>query len=69
MRKRPMKPKPNCASKSFGSYGAHLGLLWLLPGSNQTSSAMYTPELKGKYDVSAFVASVSITGYFSKPKD
>ena len=57
------------ASKSFGNYGAHLGLLWVLPGSNSTSNAMYTPEMKGKYDVNAFVASVSITGYFAKPKD
>ena len=51
-------------SKTLGQYTAALGLLWVLPNSNTTSSAMYMPDLKGKYDVQAFVASVTISGKF-----
>jgi long-chain fatty acid transport protein len=50
------------ASKSFGSYAIHGGLLWVLPGSRKTSDAMYMPEYKGTYDVSAFVASITLQG-------
>ena len=53
------------ASKTLGRYGVHLGLLWVLPGSRTTSGAQYMPELKGSYDVSAFVATLSVTGQFS----
>jgi long-chain fatty acid transport protein len=52
------------ASKSFGEYAAHLGLLWVIPGERKTSDAMYTPEFKGTYGVSAFVASLQISGHF-----
>jgi long-chain fatty acid transport protein len=48
-------------SKSFGDYALHVGLLWVLPGSRPTSSGM-TPENKGTFDVSAFVASVTLQG-------
>lgn len=53
------------ASKSFGSYAAHLGLLWVLPTTRKTSDAANMPEYKGSYDVSAFVASVTLSGHFS----
>ena len=52
------------ASKSVGQYTAALGLLWVLPNSNKTSSAMYQPDLKGTYDVQAFVATVTVSGKF-----
>jgi long-chain fatty acid transport protein len=51
------------ASMTFGDYAAHLGLLWVTPGSRQTSDELYMPAYKGKYDVQAFVASVGITGH------
>jgi len=52
-------------SKSFGNYAAHIGFLWVLPGSRKASDAMYTPLYKGSYDVSAFVASVTLSGHFA----
>lgn len=51
-------------SKSFGNYAVHLGLLWVLPGSRKTSDAANMPVYKGTYDVSAFVASVTLSGHF-----
>jgi len=51
-------------SKSFGSYAAHIGLLWVLPTTRKTSDAANMPEYKGSYDVSAFVASVTLSGHF-----
>ncbi|HEU4613518.1 MAG TPA: outer membrane protein transport protein [Kofleriaceae bacterium] len=50
-------------SKYFGDFGAHLGLLWVMPGSRQASDELYMPVYKAKYDVQAFVASLSITGH------
>jgi long-chain fatty acid transport protein len=50
-------------SKTFGNYGAHVGLLWVLPGSRTTSDVQYMPEHKGTFDVSAFVASVTFSGH------
>lgn len=50
-------------SKYFGDFGAHLGLLWVTPGSRQASDELYMPVYKAKYDVQAFVASLSITGH------
>jgi hypothetical protein len=35
--------------------------LWLLPGSRKTSDTLYMPFYKGSFDVSAWVASVSVT--------
>lgn len=52
-------------SKTFGKYGVHVGLLWVLPSSRSTSNEPSQPELKGSYDVSAFVATVSLTGRFN----
>lgn len=51
-------------SKGFGEYAAHLGFLIVLPGERETSSEPYMPEFKGKYGVSAFVASLQISGHF-----
>jgi long-chain fatty acid transport protein len=52
------------ASKWFGEYAAHLGLLFVLPSSRETSSDPYMPVLKGTFDLSAFVASLSVSGRF-----
>ncbi len=54
------------ASKSFGNYAVHLGLLYLLPGSRTTSSDANMPVYKGTFDVSAFVTSVTLAGSFGK---
>jgi long-chain fatty acid transport protein len=54
------------ASKYFGNYGAHLGLLWVTPGSRETSDEMYMPVYKGKYEVQAFVAALSLSGHIGK---
>lgn len=53
------------ASKALGNYAAHIGLLWVLPGSRKTSDATYMPVYKGSYDVTAFVASVTLSGHFA----
>lgn len=52
-------------SKTFGNYGAHVGLLWVLPGSRSTADTPYLPQYKGSYDVSAFVATVTVSGHFA----
>ncbi len=50
------------ASKSFGRFAVHGGLLWVLPRSRTTKDTpVYTPEYKGTYDVQAFVASLSLS--------
>jgi long-chain fatty acid transport protein len=54
------------ASMRFGNYAAHLGLLWVTPGSRETSDELYMPAYKGKYDVQAFVASVGLTGHLGQ---
>jgi len=47
------------------NYKVDIGMLWVLPGSHTTSDAMpFEPTYKGTYDVSAFVASVSLGGRF-----
>ncbi|MBA3397062.1 MAG: outer membrane protein transport protein [Deltaproteobacteria bacterium] len=52
------------ASKQFGDYGVHLGLLWVTPGERDTSDEMYRPAFKGRYGVQAFVASLGVSGAF-----
>src|SRR5207244_762512 len=52
-------------SKSWGDYSAHVGLLWVLPGSRQTATGaiidpMNTPAQKGTYELQAFVAMVTL---------
>ena len=52
------------ASKTAGDYAVHVGLLWVLPGSRETSMTdPYLPQYKGTYDVSAFVATVTLQGH------
>ncbi|HWO20625.1 MAG TPA: outer membrane protein transport protein [Kofleriaceae bacterium] len=53
-------------SYSIGNMDVHLGLLWVLPASQETSDAEYMPQFKGKYEVTAFVASLSLAGKFGK---
>lgn len=54
------------ASKEIGDYAAHLGFLWVTPGSRDTSMEPYTPAFKGTYHVNAFVASLQLSGHFGK---
>ena len=54
------------ASKAFGDYSVHLGLLYVLPQSRATSSDTNMPVNKGTFDVQAFVASVTLAGTFGK---
>ena len=53
-------------SYSVGDFDIHLGLLWVLPSSQETSDEEYMPTFKGKYEVTAFVASLSLAGKFGK---
>jgi long-chain fatty acid transport protein len=55
-------------SKSFGNYDVHLGLLWVLPTNRKTADDPGMPVYKGSYDVSAFVASVTLAGRFGPSK-
>jgi long-chain fatty acid transport protein len=52
-------------SYSFGNYDVNLGLLYVLPGSQETSMTnAYEPQFKGTYEVTAFVASLGLQGRF-----
>lgn len=51
------------ASKYFGRYEAHLGLLWVMPTQRETSDEMYTPIYKGTYGIQAFVGSLTLGGH------
>jgi len=53
-------------SYSFGNYDVHLGLLYILPTSQTTSDTQYMPVFKGKYEVTAFVASLTLAGKFGE---
>ena len=53
-------------SYSLGSYNIDLGLLYLFPTSQETSEADYMPEFKGKYEVTAFVGALTLTGQFGQ---
>ena len=47
------------------NYGAHLGLVYVLPGSKTTAmDDPFAPAYKGTYDVSALVLGLSLTGRF-----
>lgn len=50
----------------FGSYAAHLGLLWVTPNDRDTADTLYMPIYKGNYGVSAFVTSLLLSGSFGK---
>ncbi len=52
------------ASRTFGNYDAHLGLLWVLPGERDTSTDPNAPQFKATYGVQAFVVSVGVGGHF-----
>jgi long-chain fatty acid transport protein len=47
-------------------YGLHLGVLWVLPASQDASSTPYMPTYKGQYDLQALVASLTFAGQFGK---
>ena len=52
-------------SYSFGNYDVTLGLLYVLPASQETSMTdAYEPQFKGTYKVTAFVASLGLQGRF-----
>jgi len=53
-------------SKAFGAYAVHLGLLYILPGNRKTADDQNLPVNKGSFDVSAFVASVTLDATFGK---
>jgi long-chain fatty acid transport protein len=50
------------------NYKIDFGALWVLPGSNDTADTMYQPFYKGEYDVTAFVASLSLAARFGVEK-
>jgi long-chain fatty acid transport protein len=54
------------ASKAFGQYSVHLGILYVLPQSRDTASDVNMPVNKGTFDVQAFVASLTLAGNFGK---
>jgi len=54
------------ASKAFGQYSVHLGLLYVLPASRDTASDTNMPVNKGTFDVQAFVGSLTLAGNFGK---
>ncbi len=51
-------------SYALGKYTVHGGLLWVLPTSRETATQLYMPVNKGSFDVSAFVASVTLQARF-----
>jgi long-chain fatty acid transport protein len=53
-------------SKAFGNYSVHLGLLYVLPQSRDTSSDTNMPVNKGTFDVQAFVGTLTLAGNFGK---
>jgi long-chain fatty acid transport protein len=59
------------ATKELGHIDVSVGLLWLLPGSRATATgnAEMLPEYKGSYDISAFVASLTVGGKFGTGRD
>jgi long-chain fatty acid transport protein len=52
------------ASYHIMNYRIDFGMLWVLPGSRSTGEEMFAPTYKGTYDVTAFVASLSLSGRF-----
>lgn len=53
-------------SYAVSKYDLHLGLLYVLPASRETSDEMYMPEFKGSYEITALVAHLSVTGKFGR---
>jgi long-chain fatty acid transport protein len=54
------------ASKAFGNYSVHLGLLYVLPQSRTTASDTNMPVNKGTFDVQAVVGTLTLAGNFGK---
>jgi long-chain fatty acid transport protein len=54
------------ATKQLANFDVSVGLLWVLPGSRATATGTVEmpPEYKGSYDISAFVASLTVGGKF-----
>jgi hypothetical protein len=44
----------------FAGLGVDAGVLWVLPLTRRTAPRLYEPELKGSFEVSAWVASLSL---------
>ena len=58
-----------CVGGSYSitpDYDVHLGLLYVLPGNRKTADDPYMPIYKRSFDVSAFVASVTLAGTFGR---
>jgi long-chain fatty acid transport protein len=53
-------------SYSFDDYDLHLGLSYLIPVSMNTSTVMFTPLHKGKYEIQAFIAALTVGGHFGR---
>lgn len=54
-------------SYSLSNFDVHLGLLWVMPATSETSDEdPYMPQFKGKYEVTALVGALSIAGKFGK---
>lgn len=53
------------ASYDLGNFDLHLGLLWVLPVSRETSDEPFMPLHKGTYDIQAFVATLTVAGHFA----
>lgn len=54
-------------SYNFGDYGVHLGLLYVIPSKQTTDDTPNAPVFKAEYEVTAFVASLSLSGTFGGP--
>ncbi|HEY1548770.1 MAG TPA: outer membrane protein transport protein, partial [Kofleriaceae bacterium] len=59
------------ATKELGNLDVSVGLLWLIPRTRATATgtAEDLPEYKGTYDISAFVASLTVGGHFGTGRD
>ena len=59
------------ATKELGNIDVSVGLLWVIPRTRATATgdATMPPEYKGTYDVSAFVASLTVGGKFGTGRD
>jgi long-chain fatty acid transport protein len=59
------------ATKELGNFDLSVGLLWVIPKTRATATgdATMPPEYKGTFDVSAFVASLTLGGKFGTGRD
>ncbi len=54
------------AGYRMGRYNVDFGVVWVLPGSRNTAADPYEPKLKGSYDITALVTSLSLGARFGK---